>query len=130
MENKKVVLITEDESTLRRALHDKLGAEGLMVLEAKNGEEGLEIALKEHPDLILVDIIMPKMDGLTMLQKLRENDEGKKIKFIILTNLDSTEHIANAIKAVGGDESTFEYYIKTDTKLEDIVEKVEQKLLS
>ena len=72
MENKKLVLVAEDEKILRDALRLKLVSEGFSVLEAKNGEEGLEIALKEKPDLMLVDIVMPVMDGLTMLQKIYE----------------------------------------------------------
>lgn len=53
-------------------------------LGAKDGEEGLELALKEKPDLILLDVIMPKMDGMTMMKKLRKDNWGKKVPIILL----------------------------------------------
>ncbi|MCX6717707.1 MAG: response regulator [Candidatus Taylorbacteria bacterium] len=130
MDNKKIILITEDEVKLRSILRNKLEASGFTVFEAKNGEEGLEITERENPDLILVDIVMPKMDGIEMLKKLRENEKNNKIKFIILTNVDSTEKIAEAMRiAQTANDLSFEYFIKTDVKLEDIVKKISEKLL-
>lgn len=128
MENKKVVLIAEDESILRNALKDKLTLEGMSVLEAKNGEEGLEIALRENPDIILVDIIMPKMDGVTMLQKLHDDENGKKIKFIILTNADDTDEIARAMRVVAPESGSFDYFVKTNIAIDEVVEKVKDKV--
>ena len=127
--DKKIILITEDDVSLRNALGQKLTNEGFAVFEAKNGEEGLEIALREHPDLILVDILMPKMDGLTMLKKLREDEWGMKAHFIILTNVSEIDQIGEAIKLAGvnGHES-FEYYIKSEIQIEEVVEKIKQKL--
>lgn len=131
MENKKVILITEDEPILRKTLMEKLMAEGLIVLEAKNGEEGLEMALHEHPDLILIDILLPKMDGITMLQKLREDEEGKKIKYIILTNVDSTDQIARAMEVAGSvNFGSFDYFVKSNIDMDKVVEKVKEKLMS
>ena len=130
MNNKKIVLITEDEAALRSALYDKLLAEGFSVFEAKNGEEGLEIALREHPDLILIDILMPKMDGLTMLKKLRENSWGKKAHFIILTNVNDVKELAKAIViAQVKDNESFEYFVKSDTKIESVVDAIKRKLM-
>ena len=71
--NKKI-LIVEDELSLREALAKKLVSENFEVLEAENGQIGLEVATREKPDLILLDIIMPVMDGMTMLKKLKENE--------------------------------------------------------
>ena len=70
----KIILVVEDEKPMARALELKLYHEDFEVLEVENGEKGLEIALREHPDLILLDIIMPGMDGTTMLKKLREDE--------------------------------------------------------
>lgn len=81
------VLIVEDETPLRKALARKLSSSGFEVREARDGEEGLNLALHEHPDLILLDIIMPVMDGLTMLKKMRADEWGKTARVIILTNL-------------------------------------------
>ena len=120
--NKKI-LIVEDEVALLNALRDKFTREGFAVLEAKNGEEGLEIALREHPDLILLDIIMPVMDGMTMLAKLREDNWGKDAKVIVLTNLSDTEKVSAAMT-----KGTFDYLVKADWKLEDVVRKVRERL--
>ena len=69
----KKILIVEDEAPLRNAISDILSFEGFTVFQAKNGQEGLDAALLEHPDLILLDLMMPVMDGLTMLEKLRQD---------------------------------------------------------
>jgi DNA-binding response OmpR family regulator len=97
--SKKKILIIEDEKPLARALELKLTHEGFEVKSAFNGEEGLEVALHEHPDLIMLDIIMPVMDGITMLKKLREaNEWGKTVPVIFLTNLGADdEKIMKAI---------------------------------
>lgn len=70
------ILIVEDDVPELNALRDKFTHEGFSILEAKNGEEGLATALREHPDLILLDIIMPVMDGMTMLVNLRKDPWG------------------------------------------------------
>ena len=89
--NKKI-LVVEDEISLRKALADKFRREGFAVLEAKDGEEGLAVALKEQPHIILLDIVLPKMDGMTMLKKLRqENAWGKSVPVILLTNLSADD---------------------------------------
>ena len=119
----KKILIVEDETSLRNALCEKLTREGFAILEAKNGEEGLEVALREHPDLILLDIIMPVMDGMTMLKKLREDAWGKNAKVIILTNLSDNDKMAEAIT-----QGTFDCLIKSDRTLEDVVKKVKERL--
>lgn len=121
--SKKTILIVDDETSLRNALRDKLEREGFAILEAKNGEEGLEIALREHPDLILLDIIMPVMDGMTMLKKLCEDAWGQGAKIIMLTNLSDTGKIANAIGQCSRD-----YLVKSNWKIEDVVAKVRERL--
>ena len=123
MENKKKILVVEDEMSLRNALRDKLGLEGFIVLEAKNGEEGLDVALRDHPDLILLDIIMPKMDGLTMLKKLREDVRGKNTKVILLTNLSDNEKVSEALL-----QGSYDYLVKSDWKIGDVVAKVRARL--
>ena len=129
MKNKKIILVTEDETSLRNALYEKLTEEGFTVLEAKNGEEGLEISLREHPDLILADILMPRMDGLTMIKKLREDEWGKHAHFMILTNVNEVDEISTAMKLAQISEGeSFEYFIKTDVKIANIVESIKKKL--
>src|SRR3989304_9443406 len=90
MKTPKTILIIEDEKSLRDAIVDILRLKNFLSLEAKNGREGVELALSKHPDLILLDIIMPEMDGITALKKIREDAWGKKVPIIILTNLSAT----------------------------------------
>lgn len=120
--NKKI-LVTEDEAPLRNAVSDILTFEGFTVFQAKNGQEGLEIAVKEHPDLILLDLIMPVMDGLTMLQRLREDEWGKTANVILLTNINDPEKVAAATEA-----GTFDFLVKSDWNIEDVVSKIKTKL--
>ena len=117
------ILIIEDEPSLRGALVDKLSREGFCCLEAKNGLEGLDAALKEHPDLILLDIIMPVMDGMTMLEELRKNPWGKNVPVILLTNLSEVEKVAQSLH-----HGVYDYLVKSDWKLEDIAKKIKTKL--
>lgn len=124
MANKKLILIIEDERALFQVLQKKFENEGFMVSIAVNGEEGLKKAKKEKPSLILLDIVMPKMDGMTMLQKLREDKGwGSKVPVILLTNLGESEKIAEATK-----RGVHDYLIKTDWKLNDVVKKVREKI--
>ena len=70
---KNTILIVEDEVSQRKVLSAYLIKKGFAILEASDGEEGLRVALAEHPDVILLDVRMPKMDGMTMMHKLRED---------------------------------------------------------
>lgn len=117
------ILIVEDETPMREALLFKFQKEGFEVIAARDGEEGLSLAEKERPDLILLDIIMPKMDGMTVLQKLRGEDWGKDIPVILLTNLSESE---KAIEAMG--KGVHDYLVKSDWRLEDVVAKVRERL--
>ncbi|MBI3671627.1 response regulator [Candidatus Azambacteria bacterium] len=119
----KKVLIVEDEQALVRAIQEKLKKEGISVLTAKDGETGLETALLEHPDLILLDIIMPKMNGIEMLRELKEDAWGKSAKVIILSNLSDGEMVSEAFKM-----GIYDFLVKSDWSLDDVVDKVKQKL--
>jgi DNA-binding response OmpR family regulator len=126
--NKKILIVevVEDESSLRNALKDKLEREGFIMLEAKNGEEGLEVALSEHPDLILLDIIMPQMDGLTMMKKLRhENEWGKSVPIILLTNLSADDEKIN--QAITESEPAY-YLVKSNWTINDLIGKIRERL--
>ena len=119
----KSILVVEDELSLQKVLRDKLTREGFSVLEAKDGKEGLETALLEHPDLILLDIIMPVMDGMTMLALLRKDDWGKNANVILLTNLSEAEKVAESHA-----KGVYDYLVKSDWKLADVVKKVRERL--
>ena len=120
--NKKILVVevVEDDRPLLSVLCDRFSAEGYNVISALTGDEGLKLALEHKPDLILLDIVMPKMDGITMFKKLRQDPWGKKANVILLTNLSADDKITKAVTEL---EPSY-YLIKTDWKLDDIVEKV------
>jgi CheY-like chemotaxis protein len=120
---KKKVLIAEDDDSLLSVLSDNFSIDGFTVFGAVNGKEALDMALTEHPDLILLDIQMPVMDGLEMLDKLREDDWGKHAEVILLTNFADTDKVARA-----AEKGAYDYLVKSDWKTEDIVKKVKNKL--
>lgn len=114
------ILIIEDETPLRTALVDTLLGEGYDVLEAKDGEEGLRTSLSEKPDLILLDLLMPKMSGLEVMKKLREDQWGKKVPIVVLTNrVPDDEIMADVTKY----EPAY-YLVKATLNLVEVVEKV------
>ena len=117
------ILVVEDENTLSQALNFKLESEGFEVVIAHDGEEGLEMAEKTKPDLVLCDIRMPKMDGCTMLHQIRETEWGKNLPAIMLTNLNDPEKIAEALK-----HNVFSYLVKSDWDLAQVVEKIKEEL--
>lgn len=121
-EIKKKILTVDDEDSVRIALRNEFDSKKFQVLEAKDGEEGLAIALAEHPDLILVDYVMPKIDGIHFLEKLRTNQWGKSTKVFMLTNIPSPEK-KRASEALGA-----EFLLKSDWKLADLVKKCEQAI--
>lgn len=120
---KKKILIVEDESTLQRALSDFLNLEGFEVVNALDGESGISEAKKEKPDLILLDIILPKKDGYEVIDELKKEEETKNIPIILLTNLETSENITRAFE-----KGVTNYLIKSDYKLEDIVKKIKELL--
>lgn len=119
----KKILIVEDEKSLRNVLEDKLNHEGFLAQTAKDGEEGLAISFKEKPDLLLLDVIMPKMNGVKMLKKLREDPWGETVPVLLLSNDDDPEHIRETLKYNATD-----YLIKSDWELEDVVKKIKEIL--
>ena len=117
------VLVVEDDAVLQKIISDKLEKENFTVLRGKDGEEGLFLALTEHPDLILLDLVMPKMDGLTMLKKLREDSWGKQVHVIITTNLADDNKYEEALR-----HGVYDYLVKTEWSLDDLILKVKDKM--
>jgi len=123
MDSKKKILIVDDNEDLCSLISDGLTSEMIEVVKAHDGEKGLAVALAEHPDLILLDVLMPKMDGWEMLEKLRKDEWGKNAQVVMLTNVGDMESISKAV-----DRGSFEYLIKTELDIEDISVKVREKL--
>jgi len=120
--NKKIILLVEDEESMRRVLKGKLEHAGFVSIEAKDGAEALVLAKEKHPDLILLDIIMPRMDGVVMLQELRKDSWGKDVPIMVLTNLGEDWETSEFIK-----KDVDSYLVKADCTLEDIVDKIKGK---
>jgi len=117
----KKILIIEDELAYVRVLRDSLEPT-YEVSDAQDGEEGLTMAIKEKPDLILLDIRMPKMDGMTVLREIRKDAYGKTAKVILLTNLEANDDI---VAQVTKDLPTY-YFVKSDVKLNDLLRKIQE----
>lgn len=116
----KKILFVEDEPTLQKTLGDILESEGFKVMSALNGEAGLNLAKEKVPDLILLDLILPKKHGLEVLRELKENEKTKDVPVIVLTNVEDLEEIDKAIKL-----GAKTYLVKTDFTLEEVVNKIE-----
>lgn len=122
------ILVADDERALREALKDKLISEGFGVSIAKDGAEGLKKALSEHPDLILLDIMMPKMDGIQVMQELKKDKWGKTAKVIMLTNVSDPIKVAEATEKSIDNMTIYDYMVKSDWKLEEVVARIKSKL--
>ncbi|PIT95246.1 response regulator [Candidatus Falkowbacteria bacterium CG10_big_fil_rev_8_21_14_0_10_39_9] len=120
---RKKILIVEDDVLLVKAISYEFEQENFEVFTAGNGEDGLAMAEEHLPDLILADINMPKMDGLTMLKELRATEWGKNILVIMLTNYSDEQRVLEALS-----QKAFYYLVKSDWDLSQIVAKVREKL--
>lgn len=120
----KKILLVEDEAVLLELLADKFKDSGFFVSTAQNAETGIKLALQDHPDLILLDLILPKMDGLTMLRKLRKDSWGKEVPVIILSNLNDQKKISEAMRI-----GVYDFLVKSNVKLADVVKQVKEVLL-
>jgi CheY-like chemotaxis protein len=121
----KKILVIEDTLSFLNLYKEKLQLEGFEVYTATDGEEGLSLALEVRPELILLDVMMPKMDGITLMKKLRQSAWGKTVPIIILTNMppdaDST------LETIIEDQPVY-YLLKQNALPEDVVEKVKEVL--
>lgn len=121
----KKILIAEDEEILLNVLKDRFEVEGWEVAIAIDGEETMEAIKKSLPDLVLLDLVMPKKDGFEVLKEVRSNPEFKNLPIIIvLSNLGSDEDIKKAL-ALGAND----YFVKTQHPMSEIVEKVKKYIL-
>lgn len=119
----KKILVIEDEETLQKALLEMLEQSGYEAVSALDGESGWKLIQEEKPDLILLDIILPKMDGFDVLQNIKLTEETSRIPVIILTNLGDLNNIQKALE-LGANT----YLVKADFHLDDVLKKVEQTL--
>ncbi len=117
------IMLVEDDNNLREIYEARLLAEGHEIVSAKDGEEALALAVKERPDLIISDIMMPNISGFDMLDILRSTPETKNTKVIMMTALSQAEDKARASK-LGADR----YLVKSQVTLEDVVKAAKEVL--
>jgi OmpR family response regulator RpaB len=116
MQNNKKILVVDDDKDFSFILKEALAEKGFNVIVAHDGKEAMSLFDKEKPDLVISDILMPRMDGVTLIRQLEEKSEKPKI--IFLTNLDDSEDIS---KTFGLSED--DYLVKARTRIEDIVKR-------
>lgn len=111
------VLVVEDDKLILEMVSKAFTDTGYDVCKAENGEEGLEKAREFVPNIIILDIVMPKMDGITMLGRLRETEWGKDTPVIILTSQLDSEKISETMS-----NKVFKYIIKSDFDIQNLLE--------
>lgn len=119
----KRILLVEDEAPIRSVLRQELEKNKLTVDEASNGEEGMGLAMAEHPDLIILDIMMPKMHGIEFLDRLQKDVWGKTVPVILLTNYADDPRVGQAV-----DAGRCELMEKEKVKLDEVAKKVKETL--
>lgn len=117
------VLIVEDEPILLRALNVELLSQGFEVISAKDGEAALRLIKEENPQLILLDLIMPKKNGFEVLKEIKNDDQTKRIPVIVLTNL-GQEKDKKEVFDLGAED----YFVKASTDLNELSKKIEKIL--
>jgi len=113
------ILIIEDDKFLRDLISQKLQHDGFAVKEATDGESGLEAALQDPPDLILLDLILPRLDGFAVLEKIKKDEKLKKTPVLVLSNLGQKDDVSRAI-LLGAED----FLIKSNFTLGEVVEKI------
>lgn len=122
MSEKKKILFIEDDNLIVKIYKVRLGLEGYEIIHAEDGEEGWKKYLNEQPDLIVLDIMIPKLSGIDLLKKIRE--QNKEVPIIIYSVLHNKERVKNT-KALGAND----YFIKSDTHPKKLVERIKSYLI-
>ncbi|MFA5107108.1 MAG: response regulator [Patescibacteria group bacterium] len=116
---KRKILLVEDEPDVLQAVADHLKRDDVEILKAFDGSEGLAVAEAERPDLVLLDLILPRMHGFEFLEKIKANQETSHIPVIVFSNLAGATNFEKA-KSLGA----IAYFVKTDVKLDEVVQKI------
>ena len=119
----KKILFIEDESALQKTFGDILKQGGYEIISALDGEIGFNLAKAKKPDLILLDLVLPRMHGFEVLKKLKEEPETKEIPVIVLTNLEKMEDVEQAVKL-----GATAYLVKTQYTIEELMEKIKKAI--
>lgn len=119
----KKIVIVDDDAVILDGFKNAFKKAGFEVFAASDGEEGLKLALEKKPDIILLDIMLPQMDGLAVLEKIKQDSWGKGAHVILLTNRSDNETIAKAVQ-----EGGFEYLLKSQWDADGVVGYVQKRL--
>ncbi len=119
----KTILFIEDESAIQKTFSEVFSQEGYKVVSAIDGETGLRLAKTINPDLILLDLVLPKMHGFDVLKNLKADEKTKDIPVIILTNLEDVKDVDRALEL-----GATTYLVKAQYSLNDLVEKIKKTL--
>lgn len=119
----KKILFIEDESALQKTFTDLLSKENYEIVSAFDGETGLRLAKDKKPDLILLDLILPKINGFDVLRNLKNDEELKNIPVIVLTNLESVVDVNRVIEL-----GATTYLVKAQYSLKEVIDKVKTAL--
>ena len=122
-EKKSRILIVEDEEILSTALSEELKTAGFEVFVGKDGIEGVEKATSEKPDLILLDLVMPRLDGIGALTQMRANPATKDIPVVILSNLSDSGKVSDALSL-----GAMDFLVKSNYRIEELVGKIKTVL--
>lgn len=115
----KTILFIEDESALQKTVGEIIRKEGYDMISALDGELGMTLAKEKRPDLIMLDLVLPKKDGFEVLKSLKQNEWTKKIPVVVVTNLGKMENMDKAIEL-----GATAYLVKSDYTLKEIIDKV------
>lgn len=119
----KKILFVEDEPALQESFEAALAGKGYEFLQALDGEEGLKLIRSAHPDLVLLDLVLPKRHGFEVLKEMKSDAALKDIAVMVLTNLENSEDVEKALEL-----GATTYLVKANYSLEEIVQKVEEAL--
>lgn len=119
----KIILFIEDELALQKTFSEVLNQEGYKVMSALDGELGLRLAKQKKPDLILLDLILPKVHGFEILKELKGDEATKDIPVIVLTNLEGVGDIEKALEL-----GATTYLVKATYSLEEVIAKIKKTL--
>lgn len=123
-DTQKKILIVDDEPNIRELFVDTLSPHGFECITARNGLEGLNLILTASPDLVLLDLRMPDMDGLAMLRELRKKNGGEKIPVIILSTLNDEKSVSEALQLGVSD-----FLEKSNWNITELMERIHNKII-
>lgn len=119
------VLVVDDDQNIRDLYTSAFDLAGLKVFAAGSGADAIKLALEHHPDIILMDIMMPDMNGHETVDKIREDSWGRHAKIIYLTNLSDAENVVHAVE-----RKSDEYIVKANTDVKEVVNRARAAMYS